>query len=828
MRRYVEMDQKKITEIVELDYERKWTFLKQYYKAAMAFYDVRDQVVTDEEIHEHILQFKEKPGPRIRKEFRLKNWQFTLDKENEGIEKGYFMGEYDEGEWEKVSVPHSCRYVPERPVVFGKSCDPVYDMPNDDPLKVWRGDYTTWYKHRLTIDVIPDDSVSYISFDSINLNSGVWVNDVPVMMDHYGLFPYEIEITEELNARASQNVVVSVKVDNITSNAPVMFSNGLQTAYVNENYPQGGKMHYMHDDVFSGMAGDAILSLRNRNHIDSAFFVTESISGKVADILCRVSLRNVTWQKFDGRVRIEVMKWLPEEGGSAQVAAQDVYSLPMGERSVDVRFSIANADLWDVDTPNLYLAHVILEDKSGTAIDDVFESFGARTIKLDGNHLLLNGKRITPRGSHDSSHYHGESMVFFTDKMIVKNILLHKKMGANCSRWPSDSKIHYKRMAEYCDQMGYMVSWCGFFEMWKVHPQAELYATRDVPAIVRSLRNSPSIIFWEMGDEPYLFTHPYNRIRWFELMYKLVTQEDVSRPVVPSGGWCADLVERIYDYHEDGAVLSLEERRAKVLAELPVYNSDLSVWDYHCVPFTGDHPVTCRYTVERVREAFGGQKFGVFTEWGFDGLPDPEKVKDIYGGFKWYTSPYLPWQRNKSDMGFFGRLIQQEDWREVQAGQAIVMSNLVWYIRETPDKIGAFYFLCAHDWSTCYYGVFDANRNCKLAFFAMQDCYNPVYFSALHGNTVIKSSDVIEIMASNIGGDLMDTTLKAVIKNTGLQTVKEEIYPLHTIKGGSIVSKLAELDTAGIAPGLYSIECHLQGTDGKETARGLELFYIEK
>jgi len=822
----METEKIKMTEMVELDYDRKWAFLKQYYKAATAFYDVKDQVVSDDEIQEYIRKFKEKPHPRVRQEFTLRDWQFILDKEDKGVEKGFFLGEYDEGGWEKVSIPHSCRYIPEHPVMFGKAADPVYDMPKDNLLNIWRGDYTTWYKHRLALDNVPEDCISYIRFDSINLNSGVWINDVPVMMDHYGLFPYEIEITEELNARSSRNVVVSVKVDNITSNAPVMFSNGLQTAYVNEKYPQGGKIQYMHDDVFSGMAGDAILSLRNRNHIDSAFFVTESISGDGADIRCSVCLRNTTWQKFEGKIRVELMKWLPDEGINSQVALCDVYSLPMGERKVDVRFGIANADLWDVDTPNLYLAHVILEDKSGKPIDDIFEVFGIRTIKLEGNRLYLNGKRITPRGSHDSSHYHGESMLFFTDKMIVKNILLHKKMGANCSRWPSDSKIHYKKLAEYCDQMGYMVSWCGFFEMWKVHPQAELYATRDVPAIVKSLRNSPSIIFWEMGDEPYLAVHPYNRIQWFELMHKLVTSEDVSRPIVPCGDWCKDLVKLVHTYEEEG--YNLDEARTKVIEEFPVFNKDLVVWDYHYVPATNRNPWTCRRTVDWVRDAFGGKKFGVFTEWGFDGLPDPEKVKHIYKDFWWTSTPYLPCRKDYTDMGYFGRPIRQEDWREVQAGQSIVMNELVWYIRETPEIFGAFYFLCAHDWSSFYYGVFDAAGNCKLAYFSMQECYKPVYISGLRGNTVVKATDGIAVMASNIAGDVLDAVLTVTIKNTELHTVKEEKYAINAIKGGSTVSKLTELDISGITPGLYSIEYYLRGKDNNEVSKGLELFYLEK
>ena len=43
---------------------------------------------------------------------------------------------------------------------------------------------------------------------------------------------------------------------------------------------------------------------------------------------------------------------------------------------------------------------------------------------------------------------------------------------------------------------GFMLTWAGFFELWVVHPELELYAGRDAKTMVKSLRNCPSIVMW--------------------------------------------------------------------------------------------------------------------------------------------------------------------------------------------------------------------------------------------------------------------------------------------------------------------------------------------
>ena len=190
--------------------------------------------------------------------------------------------------------------------------------------------------------------------------------------------------------------------------------------------------------------------------------------------------------------------------------------------------------------------------------------------------------------------------------MIAKDILLHKKMGANCSRFPSDLRIHYKQIAEYCDQLGYMLSWAGYFEVWKVHPEMEMYARRDVGAMVRSLRNSPSIIVWEMGDEPLLVMKDYRRYQWYELVYELVKAEDETRPILPAGHFSAELLD-LFEKRRGNGQSAEEIPYRQFSKDYPLYRLEKAYWDIHYTfiislfrPF--------RDFMNRVKEAFGGAR----------------------------------------------------------------------------------------------------------------------------------------------------------------------------------------------------------------------------
>lgn len=818
------MSTKNYTELMELDFERRWEYLKRYYKVSEEFYNIKDVAVSDDEVEKCIRNFKEKPSPIIRKVIKLKDWNFKLDEEEQGLREEYYSREHDESKWEKVAVPHAIMHVPDDPVGFGKTDYPTYITEKGEYCKIWRGDYSTWYKKRIDKSALGDDKVAYLHFESVNLKSDVWVNEFPVMIDHLGLFPFGMNVTDSIRTQEGKETVIAVRVSNTASTVPELFYNGVQYAYSTLPYTEGRTKLDWPDQVWTGIAGDVTLSIRNKNHIEDVFIYTDSIMGNDAFVKCSVKLRNESWKRFTGKVRLKISKWFPDEGEVIKTVDKEVTVLPLNDSEECIDFEIKNADLWDVDTPNLYLVHAVLMDDDGNELDDVFETFGVRTIKVKGSHFYLNNKRIVPRGTHDVCHYYGEPAICPGDRIIVKDILLHKKMNANCSRWPSDIRMHYKRIADYCDQLGFMLSWTGYFEMWTIHPEAELYSLRDVRAMVRSLRNCPSIIVWEMGDEPLMFYDPYRRFRWHEKIYELVEAEDKSRPIIPSGYYCNDLVDLVHNY--DGKEKDYENRRKDILKDFPVFDKELEVWDFHHCPCLPPFTPT-RIIMDRVRDTLGGQKPVIFTEFGTDGLPKPENVRDVYGGFRWAENLFIISPRKKMDLGIYGREITEKDWRETQALQAAVIGGMIGYFRQYPEAFAGFYFVTMFDLWTFYWGAVDALGNCKLMFYVAQNYFKDIYVSGLHGNTVLTGESIINITASNLGDKVEDSTLCLAVKDSNNQVVYQMEVPCVSIEGGVSLSQIAEIKLPGLTPGLYSIEYYLKNKAGSLISKNVELFFMD-
>ncbi len=825
------MGNNKIVELVELDQKRKWEYLKRYYEVASDFYAFGKELVPDEEINNFVTNFKEKPHPIIRKEFRLKEWNFHFDGNSEGMRNEYYSFDFDEGLWTKVNIPHSYRHIPDNPVRFGKFGAMLYGEPNPEHANpaqgnIWRAEYCTWYKKRVSLHSISDDEVVYLCFDSINLLSDVWVNESPVMIDHLGLFPFKMEITEETKSKKGKDVVIAVRVSNIVTNTPFYFYNGFQYSYCNAPYTEGMENKDWYDEAWSGIADDATLLILNKNHLEDVFIITEDILKDEALLKCRIKLRNNTWERFKGKIKIELSKWLPVEEEVSQSIQEEAICLPMNDNEIEVGFRLKNPELWTIESPSLYLAHCVLENENGSKIDDLFETFGVRTIKMKGSNFCLNNKKIVPRGTHNAISYLKESEICPSDKAIVRDIVLHKKMGAICSRWPSDIKMHYKKIAQYCDQLGFMLVWTGFFEVWMVHPELELYAERDAKAMVRALRNCPSIIMWEMGDEPLMLIHDFRRFKWYEQIYNLVMDEDQTRPIVPAGSFSLELVDRILSYKDNK--LSNKEKRKRVLEDFPIYTRELAVWDYHYCPEVPPI-VPCYTVVNKVKDALGGERPTVFTEFGFDGMPEPtpELVEAYDGKFRWATDAMWGFDRKAADVNYFGRELHQQDWKEVQACQAIVLSNIIGYLRESPEEFAAFYFMTMFDIWTFYWGLVDISDNPKLAYFVVRNHLQPIYISGLHGNTILKEKDTIDITVSNFEGTLENALLRVYIKDSNSEVVKAIDFEAISVHGSVSVSKIGQMGIEGVTPGLYSIEYQLSDENGEEVAKMIELFFVE-
>ena len=201
-----------------------------------------------------------------------------------------------------------------------------------------------------------------------------------------------------------------------------------------------------------------------------------------------------------------------------------------------------------------------------------------------------------------------------------------------------------------------------------------------------------------------------------------------------------------------------DDIRKQIRRDFPIYDLPLAYWDIHST-IMGRPGEPYRDFMLRVKEAFGGERLTILTEFGFDALPDPEKVRDVYGGFRWGANPYWLRDRKKDDLNYYGKILTADDWRETQAAQCVTLSSAIVFLREHPNHFAGLYFMQMFDIWTYMQGINDEKGNPKLGYFVAKSLCQPVLLSALHGSATHGAGEPIVITASNVKAPCKNTTL---------------------------------------------------------------------
>ncbi|MCL2741501.1 MAG: hypothetical protein FWE70_05240 [Oscillospiraceae bacterium] len=816
-------------DISELDYGKKWEYLKRYYDEASAFYGSEGVIATDAEVGEAVRAFKERPMPKVRREYPLTAWRFMRDRADAGIGAGYYAHDLDDSQWEGVTLPHAINDVPDEPAVYGKAHS-VNEKGERSSGDILRGDVWSWYRAAAPGAEVRDGEAAYLSVGSANVVSDVWVNDYPVMMGHWGLFPYEMEVTGELRSLPGQGAI-AVRVTGVASNVAHMFHNGFQYAYYGKRFTGEFADRYMEyewdDNVWTGLADEVRLRVVDKVNVYDAFVHTESLGGGSAKVRFGLTLRNQRHEDFAGRVRVEVSKWLPTEGAVCASAEAAVTLPQMEDTQATVTLDVDSPETWSPETPSLYMARIIIVDGDGREIDDMVETFGIRTFGMRGQHFYLNGEKTVLKGTHDLGYYHGEPLICPGDAIIARDILTHKRMGANCTRWPSDNRCHHTRIARYCDQMGLMLTWAGYFEVWTCHPEFEAMMLRDVGPMIRSLRNRPSIATWEMADEALWGRErpgvsEFRRRRFYDLMYRLTSEADPTRPIVPQGMWTNDALDylkgRLAKFPPDGVDGDPEEG--------PVYFRSQAVYDIH----TGGNKVPWPKLPDEYAEILAGAgKPVIFTEFTSESFPSEARLSEVYGDgpLRWGRTPWFGAVPKYSAKHNYGREIGPADWKVTQAHQAIKFGSIFNSLRKYPDVFGAYSFCTLFDFRAIFYGVVDAGGHAKLAYWVMANHYAPTLISALHGYVAADRSEGLRVDLSNHGGPIKGAKLTVTVRGESGAVAIERTFAGIESAGDVSFGRIAELDVSSLPEGLYSFGYALTGAGGEALGRSFEMAYLD-
>lgn len=366
-----------------------------------------------------------------------------------------------------------------------------------------------WYQTRFDAPWQPEGKKQIIRFGSVNYIAEVWLNGVRLGSHEGGHLPFEFDVTEHL--RTEDNLLI-VRVDGTLAYDRVPPGN-IPADGVNRfpevAYPDGSFDFFpycgIHRPVLLyAVAPEAISDLTVTTNIngESGLVQVQIERSGDAPALVRLTLR-----------------------GHGNPISDEVGITSRAETTLEV----PNAALWSPEAPNLYELVVEIEAE-GQTVDRYTLSIGIRTIRIEGDKMLLNGKPVYLKGfgRHEDFPVVGRG---YLPALIIKDYELMDWIGANSFR-----TTHYpysEQMMDLADRLGFLVidetpAVGLFFSGNGLERRLSLCRQYTSELIARD-KNHPSVIAWSLANEPH--SHFPAAKTFFRDLYDLARSLDMTRPI---------------------------------------------------------------------------------------------------------------------------------------------------------------------------------------------------------------------------------------------------------------------------------------------------------
>ena len=186
------------------------------------------------------------------------------------------------------------------------------------------------------------------------------------------------------------------------------------------------------------------------------------------------------------------------------------------------RFSVrpSGLELWSPEHPRLYK----VEFTSGE--DHLTDDLGFRTVEVQGDQILLNGKSIFLRGINAHAEAPYRSGRAWSDEDAKTLLSWAKELHCNFIRlahYPHD-----ERMTRLADKMGILV-WSEIPVYWSIdwtNPHTLDVARQQLHEMIRRDHNKASVILWSMSNETPISNE---RTAFIRKLVAQARQEDPTR-----------------------------------------------------------------------------------------------------------------------------------------------------------------------------------------------------------------------------------------------------------------------------------------------------------
>ena len=407
--------------------------------------------------------------------------------------------DYDDSSWRALDLPHD----------WGVEGPFDQELPGETGKLPWQG--VGWYRKTFSLSASDAGRRLVLEIDGAMSHSAVWLNGRFVGGWPYGYTSFRLDLTPY--AKAGADNTLAIRLDN-----PIESSRW---------YPGGGLYRKVR------------LVKTERVHLEpwSTFITTPLVSPEAAtvDVRLEVANREENTAKISVRVALHSLDAEGRASDAPVAVAQPQWlevraGLP---RQTSFSLGVENPRLWDLATPNRYVAISTIE-RDGKTIDRLQTPFGIRSLSVDpARGLLLNGRIVRLNGvcqHHDLGALGAAVHV----AALERQLRILRDMGANAIRTSHNPPA--PELLELCDRLGLLVQ-VEAFDAWALRKKDNDYSIdfprwheADLRAMIRRDRNHPSVIMWSIGNE---IVEQRDSVGWRvgTRLAGIVREEDRTRPV---------------------------------------------------------------------------------------------------------------------------------------------------------------------------------------------------------------------------------------------------------------------------------------------------------
>lgn len=393
-----------------------------------------------------------------------------------------------------------------------------------------------WYRRTFNAHRPVPGSRLVLHFGAVDYAATVWVNGTVVTRHAGGYTPFDADITDYLLASGPQTVVVRAENDPLDLTKP----RGKQDWQREPHaiwYPRtSGIWQTVWLEPLPATTIAHLLWLPNLQRWEIGLEVTIAGSRGGDNLRLQVTLRTGAKLLMDDTYTV--------------IGTDVTRRIALSDPGID---DYRNELLWSPERPTLIDAELRLWDDRGTLVDHVRSYTALRSVGVQGDRFLLNGRPFRLRMVLDQGYWPESGLTAPTDDALRRDVELAKEMGFNGVR--KHQKIEDPRYLYWADRLGLLV--------WEEMPSAYRFTKRSVEHVIREWLaaldrdlSHPCIVAWVPFNESWGVPDLPNiaaQRDYVRTLYHLTKTIDPDRPVVGNDGWesvTTDIVT-IHDYDDD-------------------------------------------------------------------------------------------------------------------------------------------------------------------------------------------------------------------------------------------------------------------------------------